>query len=83
MLGLFFFTTAQASALPVLAERHDIDGKEHVGAVSVSGVRGSSDDAIRQLQKKAQEAGGNKLRITGFGTLGDSSLWMGTAEVYR
>lgn len=56
---------------------------QSIGSVSVSGVRGSLDDATHQLAKKAQALGANHYRIVRADTPGDSSLWSGTAEIYR
>jgi len=56
---------------------------QSIGSVSVSGVRGSLDDANRQLSQKAEEMGASHYRVIGVDNPGDSSLWSGTAEVYR
>jgi len=53
------------------------------GTVSVSGVRGTLDDATRQLSQKAEEMGATHFRVIGAQNPGDSSLWNGSAEIYR
>ncbi|QKJ88167.1 DUF1471 domain-containing protein [Paramixta manurensis] len=54
-----------------------------IGDVSVSGVRGSIDDATRHLARKADEMGATHYRVIGVENPGDSSLWSGSAEIYR
>lgn len=56
---------------------------QSAGTVSISGVRGTLDDATRHLSQKAQEEGASGYRVIGVQTPGDSSLWSGTAEIYR
>jgi hypothetical protein len=56
---------------------------QSAGTVSISGVRGSLDDATRQLSQKAEEQGATSYRVIGVQNPGDSSLWSGTAEIYR
>lgn len=56
---------------------------QSAGTVSISGVRGSLDDATRHLSQKAQEEGASGYRVIGVQTPSDSSLWSGTAEIYR
>lgn len=56
---------------------------QSAGTVSISGVAGSFDDATRQLSQKAEESGASHYRVIGVQTPGDSSLWSGTAEIYR
>lgn len=53
------------------------------GVASVTGVRGSTDDAIGALNEKADEKGAKKFAITSLGTSGDSSLFHGTANLYQ
>ena len=83
MLGLFFSTTVLSADLPALIDRQSANQEIRIGMVSVSRINGSSDDAVRNLQQKSAEIGGSKLRIISLSTSGDSSHWMGSAEVYR
>ncbi len=71
------FSTLAAS--PV----NQAQGLQSIGSVSVSNARGSLDDATRQLSQKAEEMGASHYRIIGVENPGDSSLWSGTAEIYR
>lgn len=63
--------------------RSESQNLQGIGFVSVSGVRGSFDDATHQLKVKAEEAGASYYRIIGVDTPGDSSAWRGSAEIYR
>jgi hypothetical protein len=56
---------------------------QSIGVVSVSGVNGSPDDAIRALKQKAMEDGATHYRIIGLDNPSDSSYWRGNAEIYR
>ncbi|MFC0139510.1 DUF1471 domain-containing protein [Erwinia mallotivora] len=56
---------------------------QEIGVVSVSGVRGSIDDATHKLRQKAEEMGASHYRIIGVDNPGDSSQWTGTAQIYR
>jgi len=56
---------------------------QQMGTVSVTGVRGSLDDATAHLAQKAEEMGASHYRIIRADTPGDSSLWSGNAEIYR
>ncbi|MFB6327733.1 protein ydgH Flags: Precursor [Pantoea deleyi] len=73
-----FGTFAAAPVDPAQAQN-----MQSIGSVSVSGVRGSLDDASRQLSQKAEEMGASHYRVIGVDNPGDSSLWSGTAEIYR
>lgn len=81
-LSSVFASAAFAAPLPEVVSG-SVVGQEQIGVVSVNGVRGSTDDAINQLRAKAEKIGGSKINITGLGTPSDSSLWSGTAQVYR
>ncbi|MFB5743517.1 DUF1471 domain-containing protein [Cedecea sp. S5-13] len=81
-LSSVFASSAFAAPLPQVLNGSAV-GEEQIGVVSIRGVSGSTDDAINQLQVKAEKIGGSKINITGLGTPGDSSLWSGTAQVYR
>ncbi|MHA6312186.1 MULTISPECIES: YdgH/BhsA/McbA-like domain containing protein [Pantoea] len=69
------------AAQPV--DREQAQSMQSIGSVSVSNVRGSLDDASRQLSQKAEEMGASHYRVIGVDNPGDSSLWTGTAEIYR
>lgn len=56
---------------------------QSIGTVSVSGVRGTLDDATHKLAKKADALGATSYRVIGLDTPGDSSQWSGDAEIYR
>ncbi len=61
----------------------DAQNLQSAGTVSVSGVRGTLDDATRELSQKAAEQGASHYRVIGAQNPGDSSLWNGSAEIYR
>jgi Protein of unknown function (DUF1471). len=82
-LCLLVSTAAFSAEKPEVISSEMAIKEVKIGSVSVSGVRGSSDDAVRKLQDKSAALGGSKLRIVSLNTPGDSSLWMGNAEVYR
>ena len=69
------------AATPV--DQDQAQGLQSIGSVSVSNARGSLDDATRQLSQKAEEMGASHYRVIGVENPGDSSLWRGTAEIYR
>lgn len=52
------------------------------GSVSVSGVRGGPEDAIKALEKKVSREGGKLYSITSLDTPGDSTMWRGSAVYY-
>lgn len=79
LLASASFTTFAASPLNE-AQTQDLQSS---GTVSVSGVRGSLDDATRQLSQKAEEMGASHYRVIGMQNPGDSSMWSGSAEIYR
>ncbi|WP_437609882.1 YdgH/BhsA/McbA-like domain containing protein [Erwinia sp. V71] len=58
-------------------------GLQSMGSVSISGARGSIDDAQHHLAQKAEEMGATHYRVVGLDNPGDSSRWSGTAEIYR
>ncbi|MDU1574518.1 MAG: YdgH/BhsA/McbA-like domain containing protein [Pantoea sp.] len=79
LLATASFTTLAAT--PV--DQDQAQGLQSIGSVSVSNARGSLDDATRQLSQKAEEMGASHYRVIGVENPGDSSLWRGTAEIYR
>jgi len=58
-------------------------GHQLIGDVSISGVRGSTDDAVRALAAKADKDNGSYFHIIELDSPGNSSDWMGNAQVYR
>lgn len=83
LLSVFISVPVFSSQIPQVISVKESEARESMGNVSVSAVPGSSDDAIKELQKKAGSMGGSKIRIISLGTPGDSSYWMGNAEVFR
>ncbi len=58
-------------------------GHQQIGSISVTGVRGSTDDALRALASKANEQSAPYYRVIEVATPGDSSVWYGNADIYR
>lgn len=87
MLAIFF--TAALSSLSFAGQAAEQINQEEVshltklGVVSISGVAGSPEDAIKALEDKANKAGANYFKVIGLNNPGDSSHWMGVAEIYR
>lgn len=79
LLATVSFSTLAATPLSAA----DAQNMQPAGTVSVSGVRGTLDDATRQLSQKAEEMGATHFRVIGAQNPGDSSLWNGSAEIYR
>lgn len=79
--SLAFFTLPGYSA--TLISKEEASTLQKIGEVSITGVRGSTDDAVEKLSMKADEAGAEKFGITSLGTSGDSSLFHGTANLYK
>ncbi|ORM74383.1 protein ydgH Flags: Precursor [Pantoea wallisii] len=79
LLATASFTTFAASPL---SER-EAQNLQSAGTVTISGVRGSLDDATRHLSQKAEEQGASHYRVIGVQNPGDSSMWSGSAEIYR
>ncbi len=74
---------ASAAELPALIDSKETSQHQYIGVVSVSSISGSTDEAINRLKKKAAKDGGRFIKITALGTTGDSSMWLGVADVYR
>ncbi|CRH39312.1 hypothetical protein BN1184_BF_00280 [Pantoea ananatis] len=64
-------------------DQREAQDLQKIGSVSVSSVNGSLDDVTRQLSQQAKAEGASHFRVIGVNTPGDSSLWTGTAEIYR
>lgn len=83
LAGALLAATSFSSLAAIPVNREQAQDMQSLGNVSVSNVRGSLDDATRQLSQKATEQGASHYRIIGVENPGDSSLWIGTAEIYR
>ncbi|ERK11002.1 putative exported protein [Serratia fonticola AU-P3(3)] len=77
------FSTLAATMGAKQVDSAQASSMQSIGVVSVSGISGSPDDAIHALKQKATEDGATHYRIIGLDNPGDSSVWRGTAEVYR
>jgi energy-converting hydrogenase Eha subunit E len=56
---------------------------QEMGTVQVSGIAGSSDDAVHALKQKAAQDNAGHYQIVALGNPSDSSLWDGTAILYK
>lgn len=56
---------------------------QKVGTTQISGLEGSYDDAVDALQAKATAAHASHYRIVELNTPSHSSLWSGTAVLYK
>ncbi|KTS29625.1 DUF1471 domain-containing protein [Pantoea stewartii] len=79
LLATASFSTLAATAV----DRQETQGLQRIGSVSVTNVNGSLDDVTRQLSQEAKSEGARHFRVIGVDNPGDSSLWTGTAEIYR
>lgn len=83
LAGALLAAASFSSLAATVLNAEQAQNMQSIGSVSVSGVSGSLDDATRQLSQKAQEQGASHYRIIGVQNPGDSSMWSGTAEIYR
>lgn len=83
LAGALLTTASFATFAATPVDNSQAQNLQSIGSVSVSGVRGSLDDASRHLSQKAEEMGASHYRVIGVDNPGDSSLWSGTAEIYR
>lgn len=83
LAGALLATASFSSLAATPVDQQQAQGLQSIGSVSISNAPGSLDDATRQLSQKAEEMGANHYRIIGVENPGDSSLWRGTAEIYR
>ncbi|RPE02234.1 DUF1471 domain-containing protein [Candidatus Pantoea deserta] len=83
LAGALFATASFSTLAATPVSQEQAQGLQSIGSVSVSNTRGSLDDATRQLSQKAEEMGASHYRVIGVENPGDSSLWRGTAEIYR
>lgn len=78
-----FATTSFTAMAATEVDHQQAQGLQSMGSVSISDVNGSMDDATRQLSQKAEEMGATHYRVIGVDNPGDSSVWSGSAEIYR
>lgn len=78
-----FATTSFTAMAATEVDAQQAQDLQNIGSVSVAAIGGSLDDATRQLSHKAEEMGATHYRVVGVQNPGDSSLWSGTAEIYR
>jgi len=83
LAGALLATASFSTLAATPVDQDQAQGLQSIGSVSVSNARGSLDDATRQLSQKAEEMGASHYRVIGVENPGDSSLWRGTAEIYR
>ena len=83
LAGALLAAASFSSLAATVLNAEQAQNMQSIGSVSVSGISGSLDDATRQLSQKAQEQGASHYRIIGVQNPGDSSMWSGTAEIYR
>ncbi|RWR00834.1 hypothetical protein ED28_16910 [[Pantoea] beijingensis] len=84
ILAVALFATTSFTAMAATEiDSQQARGLESIGNVSVSAQRGSIDDAAQKLSQKAEEMGATHYRIVGLDNPGDSSMWSGTAELYK
>jgi len=76
--GVSFTALASQEINPTQAATH-----VQIGRVSVSGIEGSPDDAVQALARKADEANAPYFRVIEVANPGDSSDWLGNADIYR
>jgi hypothetical protein len=74
---------AALAAGPKQVDANQASGLQEMGTVQVSGVAGSSDDAVHALKAKAAQDNAGHYQIIAMGNGGDSSLWDGTAILYK
>ncbi|OQP34663.1 YdgH/BhsA/McbA family protein [Pantoea latae] len=83
LAGALLASASFSSLAATPVDQQQAQNLQSIGSVSVSNARGSLDDATRQLSQKAEEMGARHYRVIGVENPGDSSLWRGTAEIYR
>jgi len=83
LAGALLVSASFSSLAATPVDQQQAQNLQSIGSVSVSNARGSLDDATRQLSQKAEEMGASHYRVIGVENPGDSSLWRGTAEIYR
>ncbi|MGL4725393.1 MAG: YdgH/BhsA/McbA-like domain containing protein [Scandinavium sp.] len=82
--AVFVFLSGAALAVtPEHINSDRADGLQKVGTVQVSGVPGSPDDAVNALKAKAEQQNARYFRVVALGNSADSSLWRGSAVLYK
>ncbi|SNY66004.1 YdgH/BhsA/McbA-like domain containing protein [Enterobacter sp. CC120223-11] len=74
---------AALAAGPKQVDADQASSLQAMGTVQVSGIAGSSDDAAHALKAKAAQDNAGHYQIVAMGNAGDSSLWGGTAILYK
>lgn len=80
---LLLLSGAALAAGPKQVDADRASGLQEMGTVQVSGIAGSSDDAVHALKAKAAQDNAGHYQIVAMGNSGDSSLWGGTAILYK
>ena len=80
---LLLISGAALAAGPKQVDADQASGLQEMGIVQVSGLSGSSDDAIHALKAKAAQDNAGHYQIVALGNPSDSSLWDGTAILYK
>jgi Protein of unknown function (DUF1471). len=80
---LLLLSGAALAAGPKQVDADQASGLQEMGTVQVSGLSGSSDDAIHALKAKAAQDNAGHYQIVALGNPSDSSLWDGTAILYK
>lgn len=81
--AFLFLSTAALAAGPKQVDADQASGLQQMGTVQISGVAGSSDDAVHALKAKAAQDNAGHYQIVALGNSSDSSLWGGTAILYK
>ncbi|MGU3414727.1 YdgH/BhsA/McbA-like domain containing protein [Enterobacteriaceae bacterium C34A] len=82
--ALFMLLSGAALAAgPKQVDADQASNLQAMGTVQVSGIAGSSDDAAHALKAKAAQDNAGHYQIVAMGNAGDSSLWGGTAILYK
>ena len=80
---LMILSGAALAAGPKQVDADQAAGLQEMGTVQISGVAGSSDDAMHALKAKAAKDNAGHYQIVALGNSSDSSLWGGTAILYK
>lgn len=80
---LMLLSGAALAAGPKQVDTDQASGLQQMGSVQVSGIAGSSDDAIHALKQKAAQDNAGHYRVVALDNPSDSSLWDGTAILYK
>lgn len=82
--ALFLLVSGSALAAgPKAVSEDQASQLQEMGTVQVSGIRGSTDDAIHALKAKAAKDDAGYYRIVSLGSPSDASTWSGTAIIYK